>query len=63
MFGMNSRTKIVVHGPGVMELFLVAFVVLKLCGVIAWPWWGVLSPLWIKLMFAAIAEAKKGAGE
>ena len=28
-------------------LLLVAFIVLKLCGVIAWSWWWVLSPLWI----------------
>ncbi len=27
-------------------LFLV-FLVLKLCGVIAWSWWWVTSPLWI----------------
>jgi hypothetical protein len=26
---------------------LLAFVVLKLVGVIAWSWWWVLSPLWI----------------
>lgn len=32
-------------------LLLVAFVVLKLCGVIAWSWWWVLSPLWIPAAF------------
>jgi hypothetical protein len=26
---------------------LLAFIVLKLAGVIAWSWWWVLSPLWI----------------
>jgi hypothetical protein len=26
---------------------LLAFIVLKLVGVIAWSWWWVLSPLWI----------------
>ncbi|QNJ59470.1 membrane protein [Gordonia phage MScarn] len=37
-------------------LLLVAFVVLKLCGVIAWSWWWVLSPLWIPalLVFATL---------
>mgnify|MGYP000909231037 CR=1 FL=1 len=30
-----------------LELLLVVFVVLKLIGVIAWPWWWVLSPVWI----------------
>ena len=34
------------------ELLTVAFVVLKLCNVIAWSWWWVLSPLWI---YAALA--------
>ncbi len=33
-------------------LLTVAFVVLKLCNVIAWSWWWVLSPLWI---YAALA--------
>lgn len=28
-------------------LLTVAFVVLKLVGVIAWSWWWVLSPLWL----------------
>ena len=30
-------------------LLTVAFVVLKLCGVINWPWIWVLSPFWISL--------------
>ena len=36
----------------VADLFLVAFVVLKLCGLINWSWWWVLSPLWINLIIA-----------
>ena len=32
-----------------LSLLLVAFIVLKLCGVIDWSWWWVLSPLWIPL--------------
>lgn len=28
-------------------LLTIVFVVLKLCGVIAWSWWWVLSPLWM----------------
>ena len=28
---------------------LVAFIVLKLTGVIAWSWWWVMSPVWIPL--------------
>lgn len=34
-------------GIGFAGLLTVAFVVLKLVGVIAWSWWWVLSPLWI----------------
>lgn len=46
-------------GIGFAGLLTVAFVVLKLTGVIAWSWLWVLSPLWISvglglLVFAAI---------
>ena len=34
-------------GVGVTGLLQVAFIVLKLCGVIGWSWWWVLSPIWI----------------
>ena len=30
-----------------LGLLGVAFVVLKLCHVVAWPWWLVLCPFWI----------------
>ena len=29
------------------EVLLIVFIVLKLCGVIHWSWWWVLSPIWI----------------
>ena len=38
----------------ILELLLVAFIVLKLTGVITWSWWWVLSPLWIPLVIAFI---------
>lgn len=38
-------------GIGTTGLLGVAFVVLKLCGVIEWSWWWVLSPFWIPLSF------------
>jgi len=41
-------------GIGICGLLLVAFIVLKLCGVIAWPWIWVLAPLWIPLAIAVI---------
>ncbi|MDD3881915.1 MAG: hypothetical protein PHI27_06650 [Eubacteriales bacterium] len=34
-------------GISALELLTVVFVVLKLCGVISWSWWWVLSPVWI----------------
>ena len=34
-------------GAGIPVLLTVAFVVLKLCKVISWSWWWVLSPTWI----------------
>lgn len=33
-------------------LLLIAFIVLKLCKVIDWSWWWVLSPLWIPVVLA-----------
>jgi hypothetical protein len=34
-------------GIGFFGLLGVAFIVLKLCNVITWPWIWVLSPLWV----------------
>ena len=34
-------------GTGFAGLLTLAFVVLKLLGVISWSWWWVLSPIWI----------------
>jgi hypothetical protein len=34
-------------GIGFAGLLQVALIVLKLCGVINWSWWWVLSPTWI----------------
>ena len=34
-------------GGGFSGLLTIAFIVLKLCNVIDWPWIWVLSPLWI----------------
>lgn len=43
-------------GIGVLGLLGVAFVVLKLCGVINWSWWWVTAPFWggIALVLAII---------
>lgn len=34
-------------GVGFVGLLTIAFIVLKFCKVIAWPWVWVLSPMWI----------------
>lgn len=36
-------------GATSVELLIISFIVLKLCNVIAWSWWWVLSPIWITL--------------
>lgn len=43
----DSKTSHYSSGIGLPGLLTVAFVVLKLCGVISWSWWWVLSPIWI----------------
>jgi len=35
---------------GFTGLLTILFVVLKLCNVIDWSWWWVLSPLWISVV-------------
>lgn len=50
----TNKEKIVMEirntsGIGFVGLLTIVFVVLKLCGVINWSWWWVLSPILIKL--------------
>jgi len=35
-----------------LEVLLVVFVTLKLCGIINWSWWWVLAPFWIPALIA-----------
>ena len=44
-------------GIGFCGLLTIVFIILKLCGVIAWSWWWVLSPLWISFIIAIILIA------
>lgn len=46
--------QIIYQGPGVLSMLLVAFIVLKLCGVITWSWLWVLAPLWISIAFVLV---------
>lgn len=45
----NEKTKVSKSGIGFSGLLTIAFIVLKLCHVIDWSWWWVLSPLWISV--------------
>lgn len=54
-----SDNKTSSSGIGFTGCLLIAFIVLKLCNVITWSWWWVLSPAWIAagivlLLLAAI---------
>ena len=42
------------RGIGFTGLLTVAFIVLKLCGVIGWSWMWVLSPVWISAALSLI---------
>lgn len=39
---------------GIDGALLIVFIVLKLCKLIDWSWWWVLSPLWISLVLGAV---------
>lgn len=36
-------------GAGFSSLLLIAFIVLKLIGIITWSWWWVLAPFWMPI--------------
>ena len=41
-------------GIGFIGLLTVAFIVLKLTGIINWSWWWVLSPVWISAIIVLV---------
>jgi hypothetical protein len=54
---MNESTPIVVRGTSFPTLLTVLFIALKLCGVIDWSWWWVLSPIPITIGIALMVFA------
>jgi hypothetical protein len=46
---MNTTNNNKSGGIGFAGLLTVTFITLKLCNVIAWSWWWVLSPIWISI--------------
>ena len=51
----NDSNNVSVKGIGFTGLLQVAFIVLKLTGVINWSWFWVFSPVWITLSISVIA--------
>jgi len=49
---MNESNPIIVKGTSLPTLLTVLFIALKLCGIIDWSWWWVLSPIPITLGIA-----------
>lgn len=41
-------------GIGFIGLLTIAFIILKLCNVVQWSWWWVLSPIWITVALVVI---------
>lgn len=48
---MNNGTQC---GMGFTSVLTIIFIVLKLCKVITWSWWWVLSPIWISWGLALV---------
>ena len=46
----RMKTDTSTNGIGFLSLITAIFIILKLCGVIAWSWWWVFSPFWIGLV-------------
>ena len=41
-------------GIGFVWLLTIVFIILKICDVIEWSWWWVLSPIWISGLITGI---------
>lgn len=54
---MADNSKTAGDGAGFASLLTIAFIVLKLCKVIDWSWWWVLSPFLIPVGIALIVLA------
>ena len=51
---MSDKSKISVQLGSFPTLLTIAFIVLKLCNIIAWSWWWVLAPLWIPVAIVSL---------
>ena len=52
---MKRENQVVVSGGiNFFEALGLAFIVLKLCGVIDWSWWWVLAPIWMPIVLVLV---------
>ena len=51
---MSEKNQVVLKFGSFPTLLTIAFIVLKLCNVIAWSWLWVLAPLWIPIAIAIL---------
>ena len=51
---MDVNKSVATVSVSTWDLLLVAFIVLKLCGVIKWSWVWVLCPLWIPALIVVV---------
>lgn len=49
-----NKDRDVFTGIGIADVIQTVFIILKLCKVITWSWWWVLSPFWISLIWVTI---------
>lgn len=54
---MSEKSSSASGGMGFAGLLTIAFIVLKLTGVISWSWLWVLSPIWISVLIAFLVIA------
>ena len=54
---MSEKSSSASGGIGFAGLLTIAFIVLKLTGVISWSWLWVLSPIWISVLIAVLVIA------
>lgn len=51
---MREKQTTVSGGAGFTGLLTIAFIVLKLLGIITWSWVWVFSPIWIEAIFVIV---------
>lgn len=52
---MNNKERS--GGIGFFGALTIAFIVLRLCGIISWPWLWVLAPIWLPILLAFMIGA------